>query len=128
MKDYAQHFYKGRAWQKVSRLYMSGQNYVCERCGGAGVICHHKTYITPENINDPAITLNPDNLECLCQDCHNKEHKGQESRAIFDESGRMIGVKESKELAEYREAVKSIERLTRGARIAPHSPQNTNGV
>ena len=111
MKEYATSFYKGKAWQKVSRLYMTGQNYVCERCGGVGYICHHKTYLTPENINDPAIALNPDNLECLCQACHNKEHHGQESRAIFDEAGQMIGLKESPELAEYREAVKRIESL-----------------
>lgn len=108
MKEYAERFYKGKAWQKVSRLYMTGQNYICERCGGVGVICHHKTYITPENISDPAITLNMDNLECLCQDCHNKEHKSSVSRAVFDDAGRMIGAEDSPELAEYREAVKII--------------------
>ena len=34
---------------------------------------HHKIYLTPQNINDPAVTLAEDNLELLCQDCHNKE-------------------------------------------------------
>lgn len=48
---------------------------MCERCHSAlGFIVHHKKYITPENINDPNITLSWDNLEYICQDCHNIEH------------------------------------------------------
>ena len=33
-----------------------------------------KSYLTPENILDPSVTLNFDNLEFLCHDCHNREH------------------------------------------------------
>lgn len=28
----------------------------------------------PNNINDPEISLNHDNLEYLCLDCHNEHH------------------------------------------------------
>lgn len=111
MKEYARGFYKGRQWQKVSRLYMQSRSYVCERCGGVASICHHKTYITPGNINDPGITLDPDNLECLCQDCHNKEHKAKHSRVLFDSDGNVSGVKEGKEIEEYRQAVRAIEAM-----------------
>ena len=55
---------------------MAGRHYVCERCGGVARIVHHRQYITPQNINDPAITLNWANLEALCIDCHNAEHTG----------------------------------------------------
>lgn len=112
MKKYAEAFYKGRKWKKVSGLYMTQQHYVCERCGGVGCICHHKKYITPWNINNPDITLNTDNLECLCQECHNQEHMAKVSRAIFDGDGNMTGVQESAEIREYRKALEALEGLT----------------
>ena len=111
MKEYARGFYRSKAWQDVSRLYMTSKHYVCERCGGVGVICHHKKYITPWNVNDPATTLNMDNLECLCQECHNQEHSAKVSRAIFDESGNMIGAQDSAEVREYKKACEAIERM-----------------
>ena len=90
---------------------MMSQNYICERCGGVGVICHHRKYITPYNINNPALTLGTENLECLCQECHNQEHSAKVSRAIFDNNGYMAGVQESREIAEYKKACKAIERI-----------------
>jgi predicted kinase len=36
---------------------------------------HHKTFLTPENINDPDITLGWDNLQLLCRPCHNAVHE-----------------------------------------------------
>ena len=59
-----------------------------------GNIVHHKTYITEDNINNPDITLNWDNLECLCQTCHNKEHHREEEEATatglaFDAFGQL---------------------------------------
>lgn len=111
MKDYAQTFYKGKAWQQVSKLYMSSKNYICERCGGVGVICHHKKYITPQNIGDINITLNMDNLECLCQDCHNKEHSLKNSLTVFDEVGNIETVKESKQIKQFKQDKHEIENL-----------------
>lgn len=111
MKEYARSFYNSREWRKISALYMSSRNYVCERCGGVGVICHHKKYITPGNINDTDITLNMNNLECLCQDCHNREHSAGVSRAIFDSSGDMVGTKDSPGIREYKKACKAISKI-----------------
>lgn len=56
-------------------------------------MAHHKVYITPTNINDPNITLNWDNLEALCQECHNKEHSAKAPVAdglMFDENGNLM--------------------------------------
>lgn len=39
-----------------------------------GYIVHHKHYIDMSNIWDTDITLDFNNLELLCIDCHNKEH------------------------------------------------------
>lgn len=111
MKEYAKGFYKSKAWRDVSRLYMTSKNYVCERCGGVGVICHHKKHITPWNLNDQEITLNMDNLECLCQACHNREHSVKVSQAIFDDKGNMIGTQDSAEVKEYKGAREAIKRI-----------------
>lgn len=52
---------------------------MCERCLRRGIlthgeIVHHKIELTPENIDDPGITLNWDNLELLCRFCHAEVH------------------------------------------------------
>ena len=119
MKEYARTFYQSKAWRDVSRLYMTSKNYVCERCGGVGVICHHKKYITPANIGDLSITLNMDNLECLCQECHNREHSLKRSRAVFDDQGRIADIKESADVKEYRENLKLLERLKKDLAESP---------
>ncbi|AXF57419.1 HNH endonuclease [Salicibibacter kimchii] len=92
-KDYAKAFYKSKAWEKCRNGYMQSRHYVCERCGGVATICHHKVYITPENINDPSVTLNWSLCEALCQTCHNMEHhKSSITRAglAFDNNGNLI--------------------------------------
>lgn len=70
----AKRFYKSRTWQKCRNAYYESKFGLCERCNEQGKIVHHKIYIDSKNINNPFITLNHDNLELLCQDCHNKEH------------------------------------------------------
>ncbi len=91
MKPYAEAFYKSKAWHRVRHAYMESQHYICERCGAPAVICHHKIHITPGNIHNQEITLNFDNLEALCMDCHNKEHMARNGGCIFDENGDVIG-------------------------------------
>lgn len=70
---------------------------LCERCLKNGdlvpaKIVHHKIYLTPQNINDPRITLDYSNLEALCQDCHNREHHLEKRvrRYRVDSSGKVI--------------------------------------
>ena len=85
-------FYHSQRWRKISRLYMAAQNYVCERCGGVGEICHHRKHLTPENVSDFAVSLDFSNLECLCMTCHNREHfsTGAEREVIFDAEGNAV--------------------------------------
>lgn len=84
--DVMQEFVEG------SRLYLMSQDYICERCGQPAKIVHHKRWLNRENINDISVTLCWDNLEALCQDCHNKEHHKQErhKRYRFDENGGIL--------------------------------------
>ena len=39
-----------------------------------GFIVHHKEHLNANNIYNPAVTINFDNLELLCLNCHNSEH------------------------------------------------------
>ena len=94
MKEYARAFYKSTAWQRCRDSYIKSVGGLCERCLADGLIVpgyivHHKCYLTPDNIKDPSITLNFDNLEYLCNDCHNKEHfkENFEKRYMIGENG-----------------------------------------
>ena len=89
MKEYARKFYLSKNWRRTRDAYLQYRCGICERCGAAGDIVHHKTYLTPQNINDPKVSLSFSNLELLCQDCHNKEHaeKRDNLRYIFDKDG-----------------------------------------
>ena len=111
LKEYARSFYTGKQWKETSKAFMTSKNYICERCGAVATICHHIKYITPENITDPFITLNWENLEALCIDCHNAEHTGKASDFIFNYSGEVRAVKETPEINEFKKAQSAIDNL-----------------
>lgn len=97
MKEWAKEFYQSKAWEDCRLAFLSA-SYLCERCSTSSnpviaKIVHHKTKLTQTNINNPTVTLSWENLEALCQDCHNKEHHGNRSRRYrFDDSGNVAGV------------------------------------
>lgn len=100
MKEFARQFYNSKAWKECKNGYIKSVNGLCERClkkgkVKPGKIVHHKVTLTPENINDPNITLNWDLLEYDCQDCHNQEHHGNDFESTredvtFDINGDLI--------------------------------------
>jgi 5-methylcytosine-specific restriction endonuclease McrA len=88
MKEYARAFYKSTAWQQCRAAYIKSVGGLCERCLAEGkivpgYIVHHKCYLTPDNILDPDVSLNWNNLEYLCHDCHNKEHFKEEYKKRY---------------------------------------------
>ena len=94
-KDFAKPFYKSKAWQDCRAGYIKVVGGLCEDCLAKGIytpgkVVHHRCHITPENITDPTVTLNWDNLKLVCQDCHAKEHKDVSGRYWFDDSGRIV--------------------------------------
>ena len=98
-KPFAKKFYNSKAWKECRKSYINSVHGLCERCLAKGryepgYILHHKKYLTPDNINDPYITLNHDNLEYVCLDCHNEEHIGKyesvEKGLEFDMYGNLI--------------------------------------
>lgn len=98
-KEFAKKFYRSKAWLNCRAAYKESVNGLCERCLAKqkirpGKILHHIKYLTPNNINDPYISLNWDNLEFVCQDCHNSEHHNENGSmredVMFDEYGNLV--------------------------------------
>lgn len=101
----AHRFYNSGPWKKLRKQYISQIGGFCERCRNRGIlepvyIVHHKIELNAENINDPYIALNSDNLEGLCLKCHNKEtfeKYGVTSEEVkFDEAGNVVSRKAQK--------------------------------
>lgn len=77
-------FYTGRSWVnfmralKLERVNENG-DLICAYCGKPIVraydcIGHHVIELTEENVNDAAISLNPDNVWLVHHKCHNQIH------------------------------------------------------
>ena len=87
-------FYSSKMWQDCRNAYAKSKKNLCELCLAEGrlaygEIVHHKKHLTPQNINDPSVTLSWDNLELVCRDCHAKIH-GKDKRYRFDQNGRCV--------------------------------------
>ena len=86
-KEFAKKFYKSTAWIKCRNSYIKSVHGLCERCEKPGYIVHHKIHLNPNNINDSNVTLNHNNLEYLCLDCHNKHHDFEREKKQITRSG-----------------------------------------
>jgi predicted kinase len=103
-QDYAKPFYRSKRWRKCRDGYFAKAGGICELCGKPGEEVHHKTFLTPTNINDPNITLNWDNLQLLCKSCHfaihdmayvlyrakHKRNRGIRNDLEFNEDGEVV--------------------------------------
>jgi len=77
---WARQFYSSAQWKRCRNGYLQYRRGMCERCLGKGIITmgtevHHKVHLTPENVSDPSVSLNWDNLELLCERCHDEAHR-----------------------------------------------------
>ena len=92
-QTWAKWFYTGKAWRNCRLAFVKSKCGICQRCGRPGDIVHHKVYLTPGNINDASISLNWENLELLCIECHNQEHMTNPVTAegvTFDSEGNVV--------------------------------------
>lgn len=84
-------FYASEEWVTLRLLLINERGNRCEHCKqiiprSKDLIGHHKIELTPENVHDRMISLNPENIEIICFDCHNKEHKRfgyQSERSVY---------------------------------------------
>ena len=99
-KKWARPFYNSKAWQDCREAYIAEVNGLCERCleedeVKPGYIVHHIEHLTSSNINNPEVTLNFDNLEYVCKECHDEEHlitRAETTREglEFNETGELV--------------------------------------
>ena len=79
MSKYPQ-FYNSKAWRDLAYAQKVAAGGKCQRCkkdvmDWKHLIAHHRIELDDGNIHSPEITLNPNNIEIVCMDCHNREHK-----------------------------------------------------
>ena len=96
-KDFAKAFYDSKEWHRVRAYCLMRDRFCCQHCGMPAQEVHHIKHLNPDNIWDPHIALNPDNLVSLCKDCHFEQHrqdsgKGSECAEgyCFDEFGQLV--------------------------------------
>lgn len=96
MKDWAKWFYSSQQWQNCREYVKKRDSYLCQDCLAKGLIVpaeevHHIIPLTPENIMDPSVTLNENNLISLCRECHKARHgqSDEPKRYVIDEAGRV---------------------------------------
>ena len=93
-KDWAKQFYNSKAWRDTRKIALRRDLYTCAYCYGRAEEVHHIQELAPDNINDPSIALNPDNLISLCHDCHTKVTKGYTGDItegyVFTDDGQVI--------------------------------------
>lgn len=82
-------FYSTVAWQNCRKAYAASQAHLCERCYSRGIIrrgeiVHHIQPLNSQNIHDPAVTLNYDNLMLVCRQCHGEIHAKKRFRVGKD--------------------------------------------
>lgn len=92
MREFAETFYKSKEWKDCRIAYIKSVGGLCENCMKQGIykpaiIVHHIEHITPQNIENPEITLSNGNLKALCRDCHAKEHATQKRYFIDKNTG-----------------------------------------
>ena len=95
MKDFAKKLYNTQSWKDCRAFVWSRDHGLCVDCSKKGLTTpaeevHHIIELTPDNVNDPTVSLNPDNLVSLCRECHRARHNKQvHPRYIIDEFGRV---------------------------------------
>lgn len=73
-------FYRSLKWRKFRNGIIHERGPVCEECGKVLTdpldceVDHDPIELTPENVNDASVSLNPANVKVKCNDCHNKRH------------------------------------------------------
>lgn len=86
-------FYHSRTWRRVRWIILHKYRGICQKCGKAGNEVHHIIPLTPLNVHDASIALNPDNLILLCTSCHNAERSPEvqvRSDVCFDKQGNLL--------------------------------------
>ena len=77
-------FYQSKEWRRFREVVinerMTPDGFVLDEVTGKpilkayDIILHHKIFLTPDNVNDVSISLNPDNIQIVSHKTHNRLH------------------------------------------------------
>ena len=77
-------FYRCQEWLDFRKIVIAERldedsQTICEYCGkpilrNYDIILHHVIPLTPENVDDARISLNPENIQIVHLKCHNRIH------------------------------------------------------
>ena len=92
-------FYTTRTWRNCRKAFAESKGNLCELCLKRGVIepgakdrpleVHHKIPLTADNVKDPKVALNWDNLQLLCKTCHEDQKEKRTKRWRIAPDGRV---------------------------------------
>ena len=92
-------FYTTWTWRRCRKAFAESKGNLCERCLQRGIIepgskdrpleVHHKIPLTADNVTNPKISLNWDNLELLCKECHDDEKVRKTKRWRIAQDGKV---------------------------------------
>ena len=92
-------FYTTRKWRNCRKAFAESKGNLCELCLKRGVIepgakdrpleVHHKIPLTADNVKDPKVALNWDNLQLLCKTCHEDKKEKRQKRWRIAPDGRV---------------------------------------
>ena len=95
-KNFSNKFYHSKKWKNIRAFVLQRDFYMCQICKMPNSnTVHHIKELTPINIDDVSISVNPDNLITLCNRCHNLihdkyKHSEDRKRYTFDAEGNVI--------------------------------------
>ncbi len=80
-QPWAKQFYNSKPWRQLRERLIVEADFLCAECGerymqnSAQLVAHHIKELSPANVHDANIALNPDNIKIICRRCHDKEHR-----------------------------------------------------
>lgn len=96
-------FYKSPEWRTARELALMRDKYLCQDCKDKPAeVVHHIIHLSEDNVDNPEISLNQNNLISICSNCHSIRHKGEHARGrlshmddepynyIFDANGMIV--------------------------------------
>ena len=105
-RSFSRSFYDSHEWEQVRAYVLMRDRYTCQRCGKPAQEVHHIIHLTPDNIWDVNISLNPNNLISLCRADHflihsedkkegKRKARGHQNNGCadgfhFDEAGQVV--------------------------------------
>jgi len=129
-------FYASEKWINFRQLIISERGLRCEYCGEYvtrthELTLHHKEELTPENVSDVSISLNPENVMLVHHECHNKIHNrwgNAPSKSVSIVFGSPLSGKKSyvKEHMQRGDIVIDLDRLYSAVSMLPYYDKPSN--